>query len=52
MKYIKLYENFSPKAVKDDNIIKGYIDSATELQTEDIERVISLLERDCPEFLN
>jgi hypothetical protein len=52
MKYIKLYENFSTKAVKDDNIIKGYIDSATELQTEDIERVISLLERDCPEFLN
>ncbi len=52
MKYIKLYENFSPKAVKDVNIIKGYIDSATELQTEDIERVISLLERDCPEFLN
>ena len=52
MKYIKLYENFSTIAVKDDNIIKGYIDSATELQTEDIERVISLLERDCPEFLN
>lgn len=52
MKYIKLYEIFSIGDYKDDNIIKGYIDSGKELEQDDIDRVISLLEENCSEFLN
>lgn len=59
MKYIKLYENFNPPIQKedfktrmDDNLIKGYIGSGDALEQADIDRVISLLEENCSQFLD
>lgn len=63
MKHIKAFEHFtlptsssagaSIRERKDSEIINSYInsDESKELTDEDVERVISQLERDCPKFL-